>query len=158
MVKAKETAPVPPVDSNPEWVDVRGVEYVGRSDDDGQRTYLTTHELAKELAMYPETLYRWCVKWFGNLPAGRTGGKMGYRIPLEYRLVAKVWLRTEDARIREVARRALLESPRDFVVVVDNIGSTHYSVSEAVNRVESLSKSPTFRGSVITLLFVGQDD
>lgn len=144
---------VPSISENANWLDSRGVRYV----QDGV-PYLTTHELGKELGMYPETLFRWCVKWFGKLPAGRAGAKMGYRIPLEYRRVARVWLQTEDPRLREAARRALVADPRPFVVVVANLGSTHYSVPEVVGRVESLQRSDAFRHEIISVIFTGDDD
>lgn len=138
---------------NPEvWHDERGVRYV----DDGE-PYLTTHQLAKELGMYPETLFRWCVKWFGPLPAGRRGAKMGYRIPLEYRLVARAWLQTENPYLREICRRALVDSPKNFVVVVANLGSTHYSASEVVGRVDSLLKSSAYGTHLISIIGVGDD-
>lgn len=151
MVRQAELV-VPGLAESPTWHDGRGVRY-GVSNDDVP--YLTTHELAKELSMYPETLFRWCVKWFGTLPKGRTGAKMGYRIPLEYRLVARGWLQTENPLIREVARRALVASPKNFVVVVANTGSTHYSVPEAVNRMESLLSASAYRGNLISMMFVG---
>lgn len=135
------------------WHDERGVRYVVSDD----VLYLTTHQLAKELRMYPETLFRWCRKWFGDLPPGRDGARMGYRIPLEYRLVARAWLQTEDMRVREVARRAIVESPKNFVVVVANIGSTHYTDREVVGRIESLTTVPTFRGHAISVIYVGDE-
>jgi AraC-like DNA-binding protein len=132
------------------WVDKRGVRYV-----DNGVPYLTTYELAAELSMYPETLFRWCKKWFGVLPRGRAGAGMGYRIPLEYRMVARLWLRSEDNRLREVGRRAIITDPKDWVVVVDNIGTTHYTDREAVGRMDTLTKHPTFRGQVISTMYVG---
>lgn len=150
MVKAKEKLVVPSVSQDPDWLDSRGVRYV----DDGT-PYLTTNQLAKELGMFPETVWRYCVQWFGKLPKGRTGAKMGYRIPLEYRAVAKVWLQTRDPLVREAARRALVVDPKNFVVVVANIGSTHYSVPEVVGRMESLLGSSAYRQSQISVLYVG---
>lgn len=144
---------VPSVSQEPEWFDVRGVRYA-----DTGVPYLTTDELAKELSMYKETLWRWCRKWFGPLPAGRTGAKMGYRIPLEYRMVGRLWLMTEVPEIREPGRRAIIADPRNFLVVVANIGSTHYSVAEAVGRVETLLESPTFRSNTISTFYVGGTD
>lgn len=152
MVRSKELV-VPSYAEQPVWHDERGVRYV----DDGV-PYLTTHQLAKELDMYPETLFRYCRhKWFGPLPAGRSGAKMGYRIPLEYRRVARVHQQTEDLRLREVARRALVVDPKKFVVVVANIGSTHYSVPEVVGRMESLLASDAYRQDLISVIDTGDD-
>lgn len=148
---AKDRPAVPSLGENPDWVDERGVRYV--KDD---VPHLTTHELAKSLGMYPETLFRWCRKWFGNLPKGRAGAGMGYRIPLEYELVARAWLMTEDPRLREVVRRAIVADPKDYVVVVANIGSTHYSDREVVGRVESLTSSPTYRHHALHIFHVGR--
>lgn len=134
---------VPTYAEDPEWVDGRGVG--GSHQKAAARpTYLSTHELAKEIRMYPETVFRWCRKWFGVLPAERKGSQNGYRIPLEYRRVARVWRMIEHPIVREVARRALVTQPRKFVVVVATIGSTHYSAAEAVNRVESLLGSSAY--------------
>jgi len=151
---AMGAAITPPTFSEHEgwWEDKRGVRYV----DDGV-PYLTTHQLAKELGMYPETVFRWCVKWFGALPAGRGGAKMGYRIPLEYRTVARAWLQTEEPRLREVIRRAIVADPKNWVVVVANLGSTHYSGREAIGRMQSLVDSPTFKGSIVSMIYVGDD-
>jgi len=80
---------------------------------------------------------------------------MGYRIPLEYRKVAKLWLATEDHRIREVGRRALVSDPRNWVVVVAYLGSTHYTDREATGRIESLIGSDAFQGKVISTMYVG---
>lgn len=161
MVTPKSSTPthVPTYAEQSVWFDSRGVEYVTLEsvNPHAARTYLTTHELAKEFKQYPETVFRWCRKWFGHLPQGRQGGKNGYRIPLEYRLVVRAWLQTEDVRVREVARRAILDSPKDFVIVVDKVGSTHYSVFEAVERVQALLTHSTFRNHVISLLYVGSD-
>lgn len=149
MVKAKELH-VPSMTEAPTWLDPRGVEYVTTD-----VPYTTTDALAKELSMYRETVYRWCFRWFGPLPEGRTGAKMGYRIPLEYLAVGRAWLQTEDPRLREVLRRAIVASPRNWVVVVANLGSTHYSVAEVVGRVESLTKHSTYRGQVVSVVYVG---
>lgn len=143
----------PPKDITIPWEDGRGVQYVTNNFE-----YLTTGELAAELRMYPETLFRWCRKWFGVLPSGRAGARMGYRIPVEYRLVARAWLQTEDPRLREVVRRALVETPRNWVVVVDNVGSTHYSDAEVVGRVESLLRTTAFRHQALWIMYVGPPD
>lgn len=132
------------------WEDKRGVRYV-----DNGIPYLTTHQLAAELDLYPETVFRWCRKWFPQLPRGRAGAGMGYRIPLEYRMVARAWLQTEDPALREVIRRAIVAEPKNWVVVVDNVGSTHYTDREVVGRMETLVKHPTFRGHIISTMYVG---
>jgi len=132
------------------WVDKRGVRYV-----DNGVPYLTTYQLAAELGMYPETLFRWCRKWFGELPRGRAGAGMGYRIPEEYRMVARLWLSVEDPRVREVGRRAIITDPKEFLVVVANVGTTHYTDREVVGRVDTLTKHSTFRGQIISIMHVG---
>lgn len=150
--KPKEVV-VPSFAEAPIWHDPRGVEYVTNPD----VLYLTTDQLAKELDMYRETVYRWCSKWFGDLPKGRTGAKMGYRIPQEYLKVGRAWLQTEDPRLREVLRRAIVAAPRNWVVAVANVGSTHYSDAEVVGRVESLTKHSTYRGQTISVIYVGDE-
>ena len=142
----------PPVERTLDWWrDERGVRYVA-----GDVPHLTTWGLAKELDMYHETVYRWAKKWFGPLPEGRPAtSNAGYRIPVEYRLVARLWLQTEDHRIREVGRRAIVTDPKNWLVVVDNIGSTHYSGGEAGERVLQLLREPTFKGRIISTVFVG---
>lgn len=148
---SKNKPVVPSLGENPEWVDERGVRFA-----DTGEPYLTTHDLAKMYGMHPETVFRWCRRWFGNLPKGRAGAKMGYRIPLEYELVARAWLMTEDPQLREVVRRAIVTDPKDWVVVVANIGSTHYSDREVVGRVESLTSSPTYRHHALSIFHVGR--
>lgn len=155
MVKdiSKTTTHVPKMGEQERWLDPRGVEYVSND-----MPYLTTGQLAKELDnQYPETVFRWCRKWFGNLPPGRRGAGLGYRIPLEYKRVGRAWLMTEDTHLREVVRRAIVDSPKDWVVVVANVGSTHYSVAEAVGRAESIAHSSTYRNHVISILYVGDN-
>lgn len=150
MVKAASKPKVPSVGEATTWEDSRGVGYTV-----GGMPYLTTNELAIELSMHPETVFRWCRKWFGDLPKGRTGAKQGYRIPLEYRMVARAWLQTEDVALREVIRRAIVAEPRNWVVVVANVGTTHYSVSEALGRVESITRHSPYGNQIVSLMYVG---
>ena len=133
-------------------LDPRGIAY------NSPPPYLSTWDLAHELRVHPETVHRWCKRdWFGPLPAGRGGSKNGYRIPVEYRRIARVWMQTEDVRVRRVAQKALLEDPKSWVVVVDTVGSTHYSEGEAVGRVDSLLSVDSFRGKPLTVLYVGSE-
>jgi hypothetical protein len=144
----------PPYSEDPDWwVDERGVRYA-----DNGVPYLTTHQLARELDLYPETVFRWCRKWFGPLPQGRSGAGLGYRIPLEYRMVARAWIVTEDVRLREIMRRSIVADPKDWVVVVANVGSTHYTDRETVGRMETLIRHPTFRGHAISAMYVGDSN
>lgn len=134
-------------------VDKRGTRYVVPKGEE----YLTTVEIAKALNLYSETVWRWCIKWFGKLPKdgpNRQGVGGGYRIPPPYLLVAKAWSLVEDEVTREAAKVALLESPKDWVIVVDKDGSTHYSVGEVEARITAILGSDT-KPSRITILYVG---
>lgn len=115
-------------------VDSRGTRY---SVPEGEE-YLSTTEVAHLLKAHPQTIYRWCRVWFGDLPAGRQGSRLGYRIPLEYLLIGQVWQQTESPEIRDKARRALLAYPNLFVVVA-NETSTHYTLREATERIIDLA-------------------
>lgn len=118
--------------------------------DQDRSTYLTTEQVAKLLGdVSAEQVHRWCRRWFGPLPRGRRGKGLGYRLPLEYERVARVWRKVEDVQVREVAKRALLANPRNWVVVVGNVGSTHYSAIEAANRVEQVTKLAEQSGAAI---------
>jgi hypothetical protein len=136
-------------------------------------TYLTTVQLAKDLGEwassvdggrvmpYPESIYRWCKQWFGPLPPGRTGPSMGYRIPPAYRYIARVWYLTENPEIRQTAREALLNDgshQKPWVVVVANLGSTHYTDSEVASRVHSLLTMSRQRNRMIHAFYVGDKD
>jgi len=45
--------------------------------------------------------------------------------------------------------------PRNWVVVVANLGSTHYDDVELVERVKVLAKHPGFQGQIISTMYVG---
>jgi hypothetical protein len=134
--------------------DKRGLRYAVPADEQ----FVTTTELARFLGMHPETVWRWCRKWFGPLPPGRAGREMGYRIPPVYVKVARVWLLVEDAELRELARKALVEGgERDnYVVVVANDAFTCYSWSQALERLESLLEAGLFRH--MTIIYVGDGE
>lgn len=135
-------------------------------------TYLTTTQLAKDLEnwatlnrkkpvfVYPESMYRWCKQWFGKLPEGRTGPSMGYRIPVAYKYVARVWHQTEDPQIRQAATAAILAEQgnvKPWVVTVANLGSTHYTVHEVANRVHALTAMARRNNHMIHALYVGDE-
>lgn len=134
-------------------------------------TYLTTNQLAADLEawaslynekviVYPESMYRWCKEWFGDLPPHRTGPRNGYRIPLSYRYVARVWHQTQDPVIRDAARRAILDDypgHKSWVVTVANLSSTHYTVHEVADRVHSLAAIARQNNHMIHVLFVGDE-
>jgi hypothetical protein len=101
-------------------------------------------------------VYRWCQRdWFGPLPKGRTGRGGGYRIPPQYRYVARLWHVTEDARIRKAGLAALLEDPRSWLVVVANQGSTHYTDTEAAKRVTQILPVAEHTRLPVTIINVG---
>lgn len=118
-------------------------------------SYLTTTELAKELSLWQEQVKRWCKQWFGDLPPGRRGPGLGYRIPLNYRYVARAWVQVPDHKIREQLAKVLSKDPKDWVVVVGNMASTHYTDSEVVSRVNQLLVTARQRNLAITLVYVG---
>lgn len=135
-------------------------------------TYLTTQQLAADLGawatnlddghkiLYTESIYRWCKKWFGQLPEGRSGPGMGYRIPLNYRYVARVWYLTEHPETRATATAAILadgENPKSWVVVVANLGSTHYTVAEVAGRVHALLPMARQRNRMVHAFYVGDE-
>lgn len=123
-------------------IDPRGVRYMVPKGEE----WLTTREVANLVEAHPETVWRWCRKWFGELPPGRAGTLMGYRIPPEYVKVARAWLTTENAECREAARGAILADPdKHYVLVmtgkgisVAKLASTHYTVEEATKRMLDL--------------------
>lgn len=119
--------------------------------------YLTTQQLADSLNLSPSQVVRWCHRWYGVLPESRKVKGQGYRIHPSYIRVARAWLQTEDTVVREAARKALAESPRDFVVVVANRGSTHYSVIEAMRRVESILPVASRSREPVSVMYVGPD-
>lgn len=135
-------------------VDKRGVRYAVPESE----PILTTQEISKTLNLHQETVWRWCRRWFGQLPKGRTGRDMGYRIPPIYMKVARVWSRTQDETTREVARKALVDDGegKNFVVVVGNVGSTHYTGEQVVERLSSIltTVSPSSIGS-LHVFYVG---
>jgi len=120
-------------------------------------TFYTTYQLAKLLRMSPAQVQRWCRTWFGELPPARKTGKgMGYRIPREYLRVARGWMQSQDPKLREVVRKALIEQPgRDYVVVVGNLGSTHYTYLEAMSRLESVLPRLPNSQHVVSVIYVG---
>lgn len=122
-----------------------------------QRTFFTTYQFAKLLRMSPAQVQRWCRTWFGELPPARQTGKgMGYRIPREYLRVARGWMQSQDPRLRETMRKAIVDAPnRDYVVVVGNLGSTHYTYLEAMARLESVLPRLPQKSQVVSLIYVG---
>lgn len=131
-------------------------------------TYLTTYELAGELKSwmleyghggtlpYPVRILKWCKLWFGELPEERLHGRSrGYRIPLEYRYVARAWTLTENVQVRDVAQRVLLADPKPWVITVDNIGSTHYTHEDVLDRIGSLLLVVESKHGVVSVLNVG---
>lgn len=118
-------------------------------------TYLTTAQLARELHLWPEQVYRWCVSWFGGLPENRKGKGMGYRIPLHYRYVARAWLQTQDPELREQVRAAIDDDPKNFVLVVGNHTSTHYSVAEVQERMTQVLPLTERDNVVLHVIHVG---
>lgn len=118
-------------------------------------TYLTTQQLADEMNLSPGQVVRWCHRWYGELPASRKVKGQGYRIHPYMRNVARAWMQTEDTEVREAARKALAEGPKDFVVVVAKRGSTHYSVIEALRRVEQVLPHAQRSREPVSVLYVG---
>lgn len=123
-----------------------------------ESTYLTTKQLGEELGQWPAQIHRYCKKWFGDLPPTRTTKGQGYRIPLNYRYVARGWLQTEDPEMREAMRAALAEDPKDFVVVVAGRASTHYTVHEAMERIGQVLESAARRSKPVTVMYVGPNN
>lgn len=89
---------------------------------------------------------------------------MGYRIPLEYVKVARCWnlLQGGDAAslvVRKSCRKALLNDPeagsKNWVVVVANTASCHYTHLEATSRVEQLGDLAERLKSIIHVIPVG---
>lgn len=134
-------------------IDKRGTRYIVPKDEQ----YLTTTEIARALGIYQETVWRWCVKWFGPLPKdgpNRSGVGGGYRIPPPYLLVARAWQLVEQPEVRELLKDALVADPKDWVIAVDNLSSTHYTASEVVERLRvllSTDRPPNH----LTILHVG---
>lgn len=120
-------------------------------------TFLTTYQLADELGVYPEQIQRWCKSWFGKLPPGRAHKGEGYRIPLEYRYVARCWRQLQERDAREAARNALVADPREWLVVVARKASTHYTAAEAMRRVETLARIAEQFQRPIHVAYVGPD-
>lgn len=132
----------------------------------GRDTYLTTYDLAEELGSWirehfpgvralphNESVRRWCKRWFGTLPPGRTGGRgAGYRIPPVYRYVARAWWQSVDEQVRAGSLHALIADPRPWLVVVGKFASTHYSKDEALERARQLLQG---QAKYIHILYVG---
>lgn len=118
-------------------------------------TYLTVTQLAQQLGVLPNQVVRFCHKWYGELPDSRKVKGQGYRIHPYMLRVARVWRQTLDPQVREVVRKALQESPKDYVVVVANRGSTHYSVIEAMRRIESLLPTAMRSSEPVSVFYCG---
>lgn len=170
--RTKVDVSLPPSNKNPDRVastEVHTDAWTGSKQ--APSTFLTTQQLAEDLErwaslhndrpiVYPESIYRWCIKWFGKLPRGRTGPGMGYRIPLPYKYVARVWYQTEDPTIRAAATAAILadqDKQKSWVVTVANLGSTHYTVHEVASRVQSLTAMARQNNRMIHVLYVGDE-
>ena len=120
-----------------------------------RKEYLTTVDLAKELKQDPKKIHRWCQRWYGALPSLRRGKGMGYRIHPDMRRVARGWLQTEDDVVRDAMRTALVKEPRDWVVVVGKLASTHYTAAEALERVEKVLARSRNKPRQVSVLYVG---
>jgi hypothetical protein len=139
-------------------------------------SYLTTTELAEDLARwaggvqgsrlprtkknpYDTQVYRWCRRdWFGALPPGRNGRGLGYRIPLRFRYVARLWQLTEDLDTRRLGLKALTDEDvdvRPWLVMVGRFVSTHYTEAEALAKVEMILTEVKNQQSVLKVLHVG---
>lgn len=135
-------------------VDPRGLSYP--SPYTPRSSYLTTNDVAKELAIAPEQVWRWAKNWFGQLPKGRQGGvNIGYRIPREYRYVSRAWLQVMDPNVREKIRWGLVNQLRDYVVVCGELISTHYTGDEVVARIGALVSATTLSKNITTVVYVG---
>jgi hypothetical protein len=100
----------------------------------------STYELAEYLDQHPQTVIRWCRRWFGDLGKGRNVGRgQGYQIPWQYVYLARAYLRTDHDPTRRMIRDAILASPKDWVVVVDSIVYTCYDLPEAVDKAVKAS-------------------
>lgn len=154
-VRRGPTARLDPLENyvSPDRQTPRPDAYTGILQDES--TYLTTFQLAKELNMHPEQVHRYCLRWFGKLPPTRRGKGQGYRIPLNYRYVARGWLQTQDPEIREAMRAALSKDPKNFVVVVAGRASTHYTVHEAMERVGQVLESASRGPNITSVIYVG---
>lgn len=144
------------------WRDSEG-EFDGRgvrfpSPFEPRENYLTTYEIAKALGQHPETVFRWCRRWFGPLPPGRGRKHGGYRIPLEYMRVARGYLATQEPALRYTLRKALVREPRDWVLIVGDVGTTHHTLAEVIKKLESLGRSGTLLGKATTLIHVGDTE
>lgn len=117
--------------------------------------YITTTQLGRMLGKDQKHIHRWCQRWYGPLPKTRRGRKMGYRIHPEMVRVARGWLQTEDDRVRDAIKYALLREPRDWVVMVGNEASTHYTAAEALQRAEQFLLEVRNNPMVISVMYVG---
>lgn len=134
-------------------------------------TYLSTVELAARLRAWAgthaigsansdivyQTVHNWCRRdWFGPLPPERKGRSHGYRIPPHYEYVGRVWMLTQDEHVREVAQQLITpESARDWLVVVANVGSLHYSQEETEQRIAAVLRQVLLRSAPLHVLYIG---
>jgi hypothetical protein len=96
----------------------------------------TSYELAEYLDQYPQTVIRWCRRWFGGLEKGfNVGRRQGYEIPWQYVYVGRAYVLTEHDPLRRLILPVLLASPKDWVIVVDDVAETCYSKDQAVEKV-----------------------
>jgi hypothetical protein len=110
----------------------------------------TSYELAEYLDQIPQTVIRWCRKWFGDLDKGfNVGRRQGYEIPWQYVYVGRLYLRTQHDPLRQLVRPVLLASPKDWVAVVDGVAQTCYTRDEAVEKVRRFHQAAH-------LLYVGE--
>lgn len=135
-------------------VDPRGIRYPSPYTD--RKVFLTTNDIAQEMQIAPEQAWRWARRWFGALPVGRQGGReIGYRIPLEYRYVARAWVQCMDPNIREKIRWGLVNQLRDYIIVCGDLISTHYTSAEVTERLAALSGATTLSKFMTTIVHVG---
>lgn len=104
-------------------------------------TYITTEQLAREVGVTYYTVRRWCQWWFGELPPGRIGKGLGYRIPFKHRHVAHGWVQSKDHDIRKIMERVLLANPNPWLVVAGKRGETFDTYQQVLHQVEHVLKS-----------------
>lgn len=143
--------------------------------DQPRDTYLSTQDLADVLGIPRRTAIYWAEGWFGQLPPGRRGSGLGYRLPHSYVKVGRLWMRTNIPAHREAGREAILTEPeRNFVLVTDRRirdetvtgtklpkevaaqATSHYSIGEALEQLERLLPLAVRREQSIHLYHVGE--